>query len=260
MQDNKSLFGQLEYLDDRGYTNKAQRRVNNNLGLEEVNDKIAKLLKRYDIKLVTNPSTIVSNSHISKLTKIINRTKKLWEEVNYPFKDNALIRTDFWDKKVALNRSALIIKIEKTEKMLENIFKNWDKKNFPDQILIHPQISKQRKFTEMIFGQVYYSTDNLIGHFGNGGIDLARFIVKADNQFQVRLNSEVKIKKYSGKYNQYINEIVLKKLMFSFKLMLPFFYKHIIPPKDRHKDISFEFHILKRRDFLYLNYCDFDIS
>lgn len=260
MQNNKSIFGQLEYLDERGFTKKAQRRINNNAGLEKVNNEIAKLLMQYNVKLVANPSTIVSNTQISKINEIINQSKKLWEEVNYPFKDNALVRTDLWDNKIALNRSALIIKIEETEKMVNRIYENWNKDNFPDQILIHPQISKDRKLIEMTFGQIYYSANNLIGHFGNGGIDLARFIAKADNQFQAKLNSTIKIKKYSGEYNEYLNKIILKRLMYAFKLMLPFFNKYIIPPKYQHRDVSFEFHILKFNNYLYLNYCDFDIG
>lgn len=260
MYNNKSIFGQLEYIDERGFTKKAKRRINNNIGLAKVNNETADLLQEYDIKLVANPSTIISDTKIKNLKKFIDHSKRLWKEIKYPFCDNALIRTDMWDRKIALNRPTFLTEIEKTDEMVKKIFDHWKHKNFPQQILIHPQASKARKKKQMIFAQIYYSQNVLIGQFGNGGIELARFITDADNQFQVKLNSALKIKQYNGKFNNYINKKTLTRLMLSFKLVLPLFYEFIIPLTLRYKDISFEFHVLEHDNTLYLNYCDFDIG
>jgi hypothetical protein len=259
MHKNLSPFGQLEYIDERGYTPKASRRRIINDGLTKVSGKVQNFIDSYNVILKTNPATIVTDSHFNELTEILERSFKVWREVNYPFTELLLVRTDLWDRSIALSRPQLEIPFKDIKSAVNTILEEWQD-CFPDQILIHPHPSADIKREKMIFAQIYAKPDMIIGHFGQGNIEQVRFITEADNQFQVKLSSGIEYKKYKGDFNEVLNREVVKRFMNASRFFLPFFYKYIIPKESRHRDISFEFQAIEHEGKLFVIYCDYDLA
>ncbi len=256
-QKSLSKVGFTKYIDKRGLSKKAKRAETQQTELDQIIDQTEEVLGQLKVRLTRNPLTIVSSSYFDRLGEIIRNSEKMWKEVDYPFKEQLLVRTCKINVEHEISMPLMQIDLEEPEKTAEHVRSRLAELGDPDQLLLHPRLRTKTLEKEMIRALVSYKGDEVEIDFGVDGTEHIK-IELCKNIFRTSMRDKFELEILKGKFTKF-NKETYKRIMLASKVFLPYFEHHLIPEENQHKQVVYEFRVLPHEGYLYMILNDYEV-
>lgn len=258
-QKSRDKFGYLEFLDQRGLSNKCKRVSDLHERLAEIDAKIVFILDELKLVLARNSTTIVSDNHFDHLEAVVENTYKMWKEVEYPFIEDIFIRTSTFKNIIGYNLPYFQIPYTNAKNIAQKIINGIGEKNRPEQLLLHPRLSLKHLQERLIVARFKSTAGKIIAEFGHGGIGDVRELNQAENIATAELDSELEIDLVKG-CHKYITDDRIKRMMLGARAFLTQAEGILIPEESQHKDVIYEFRNIPNDGKLYMMFNDFEVE
>lgn len=184
MQKDLRKTGYIEYIDDTGLTAKATKAKLITTQITKITKILEKEFHGFNIRLIRNPTTVVSRSNFSNLSEILQDSLNLWKQIDYPFIDELLIRTSNFEQTTKFSLPNITIPLN-PESIVDDVEANMEELNNPDQILLHPRLSNENLKKLMIGARFLSGSTKSIIDIGGKGIYHIYDLEKADSVYRV---------------------------------------------------------------------------
>jgi hypothetical protein len=247
--------GYCEFVDEKGLTPKWQKAQNYHRFLSKINSKISSTLDQIKVKIIRNCTTVVSSTYFDQLDDILKFTFKMWDEVNYPLREQLLVRTSFFKDPDGITLPCEEFPIASPIHLADRVRKGFLNKFEPDQIALHPRLSNKSLRQKMTVGRFESAPGEIRAELGFGGIVHIFELNKALNVVQASIDGKLIIEPIKGKIkNDYV-----ERAMKAAKLFVPFASELFVPEDKRLEHVIFEFQIIPWEDSLYMIFNDYEI-
>lgn len=250
-------YGYMEFVDERGLTDKAMRARKITSQLVDIASKIEGELLQLDTKLIRNCTTVVSESRFKELEQIVEKTLKMWEDAQYPFNDQLLVRSSKFN---LLSEFALpyeTISIGSPAATADAIRKLLPQLDNPDQILLHPRLSIEELKKHMIAARFQYEAGKIMADIGIRGVDHAYDVEAADFVYEVNA-LDMSVTTIKGRLSKKHDEIC-KRLCLSAVLFSPVAESILVEGEKKEKTIVYEFRVLEKNGVYFMDFQDFEV-